>query len=72
VQIAAVKITVNDLLKIWPEKSVYPLKPFPAGLGKGFQMILDTAIIIGSLWIAAPILAISSPQLIQSILIFNG
>ena len=52
VQIAAIKITVNDLLEIGTEESVGPLKPFLIDLEKGFQMIFNTAIIIGSLWIA--------------------
>jgi len=55
VQIAAVKITENDLLEIGTEESVGPLKSFLVDLGEGFQMTLDTAIIIGSLWIAGPI-----------------
>ena len=52
VQIAAIKITVNDLLEIGTEESVGPLKPFLIDLDKASQMIFDTAIIIGSLWIA--------------------
>jgi hypothetical protein len=55
VQVAAIKITVNDLLKIGTEESVGPLKPFFVALDEGFQMILDTAVIIGSLWITGPI-----------------
>jgi hypothetical protein len=55
VQVAAIKITVNDLPEIGTEESVGPLKPFLIELDEGFQMILDTAIIIGSLWIAGPI-----------------
>ena len=55
VQIAAIKIMVNDLLEIGTEESVGPLKSFLVDLGEGFQMTLDTAIIIGSLWIAGPI-----------------
>jgi hypothetical protein len=50
-QVAAIKITVND----FPEESVGPLKPFLVALDEGFQMILDTTVIIGSLWIAGPI-----------------
>jgi hypothetical protein len=45
VQIAAIKITVNDLLEIGTEESVGPLKPFLIDLDKGFQMIFNTAII---------------------------
>ena len=55
VQIAAIKITVNDLLEIGPEESVRPLKPFLVDLDEGFKMILDTAVIIASLWFAGPI-----------------
>jgi hypothetical protein len=52
VQIAALKITENDLLEIGTKESEGPLKPFLVDLDEGFQMSLDTAIIIGSLWIA--------------------
>ena len=55
VQIAALKITENDLLEIGTKESIGPLKPFLVDLDEGFQMILDTAVIIGSLWIAGPI-----------------
>jgi len=55
VQITAVKITVNDLPEIGTEESVGPLKPFLVDPDEGFQMILDTAVIIGSLWIAGPL-----------------
>jgi hypothetical protein len=48
VQIATIKITVNNLLEIGPEESVGPLKPFLVDLIEGFQMILDTVVIIGS------------------------
>jgi hypothetical protein len=55
VQIAAIKITVNDLLEIGTEESVGPLKPFLVDLDEGFQMILDTAVIIGCLRITGPV-----------------
>ena len=55
VQVAAIKITIDDLLEIGAEESVGPLKPFLVALDKGFQMILDTMVIIGSLRIAGPI-----------------
>jgi hypothetical protein len=40
---------------IGTEESVEPLKSIFVHLGKGFKMILDTAVIVGSLWIARPI-----------------
>jgi hypothetical protein len=49
VQIVAIEITVNDLLEIGTEEPIGPLKTFLVALDEGFQMILDTAIIIGSL-----------------------
>jgi hypothetical protein len=55
VQVATIKITVNDLLEVGTEESVVPLKPFFVALDEGFQMILDTAVIIGSLWITGSI-----------------
>jgi hypothetical protein len=51
-QVAAIEITVNNLLEIGTEESVGPLKPSLVALDEGFQMILDTTVIIGSLWIA--------------------
>jgi len=41
-QVAAIEITVNNLLEIGMEESVGPLKPFLVALDEGFQMILDT------------------------------
>ena len=52
VQVAAIKITVNDLPKIGSEESIGLLKAFLVDLDEGFQMIFDTPVIIGSLWIA--------------------
>ena len=49
VQIAAIKITVNDIPEIGTEESIGPFKPFLVDLDEGFQMIYDTAVIIGSL-----------------------
>jgi len=55
VQIAAIKITINDFPEIRTEESVGSLKLHPVNLDEGFQMILDTAIIVGSLWIVGPV-----------------
>jgi hypothetical protein len=49
VQVAAIKITVNDLQEIGTEESVGPLKPFLVDPDEGFQMNLDSAVIINSL-----------------------
>ena len=55
VQIAAIKIPVNDIQEIGTEESVRSLESLLVYLDEGFQMILNTAIIIGSLRIAGPI-----------------
>jgi hypothetical protein len=43
------------MMEVGTEESVGPLKTFIVALDEGFQMILDAAVIIGSLWIAGPI-----------------
>lgn len=50
-EIAAVDIPVNDLPEIGTDESVGPLESFLVNLDECFQMILDTAVTIGSLWI---------------------
>jgi hypothetical protein len=55
VQITAIEITIDDLLEVGTEEYLDPLELFLVHLDEGFQMILDAAIIIGSLWIAGPI-----------------
>ena len=55
VQVAAIQIAVNGFLEIGTKKSVGPLESFLVNLDEGFQMILDTTIIIGSLRIAGPV-----------------
>jgi hypothetical protein len=50
-EISAIEIAVNDLLEVGTEESVSPFKSFLVDPDEGFQMILDTAIIIAILWI---------------------
>jgi len=52
VQVAAIKITVSDLPEIGTEESIGPFKSLFVHLEEGFKMILDTVVIVSSLWIA--------------------
>jgi hypothetical protein len=51
VQIAAVEVTVNDILQIGPPEPVLPGEILVIDPDKGFKIILYTAVIIGQLGI---------------------
>jgi hypothetical protein len=46
VQIAAVEITVNDPLKIWPPETILTGEPLVINMNKGFEVVLNAAVII--------------------------
>lgn len=45
VQIATVKIPIDDLFHIWAEKAILPRKPILIHLLKGLAMILNAAVV---------------------------
>jgi len=45
VQIATVKIPIDDLFHIWAEKAILPRKPILIHLLKGLEMILNAAVV---------------------------
>jgi heme/copper-type cytochrome/quinol oxidase subunit 4 len=55
VQVAAIEITVNDLMYIGMEKSVQSLESFLNDLKRGFKIILSVLVIIGRLWVPCTI-----------------
>jgi hypothetical protein len=55
VQVAAVQITLNDLLEIGAPETVLPFEPFLIDLDKGFKMIFHTPVIIRRLRISGAI-----------------
>ena len=52
VQIATVKIPIDDLFHIWAEKAILPRKPILINLLKGLEMILNAAVVRRSMRIA--------------------
>ena len=55
VQIATVKIPVDDLFHIWAEKTILPRKPILIHLLKGLEIILNAAVVSRSMRIARTI-----------------
>ena len=45
VQIATVKIPIDDLFHIWAEKAILPRKPILIHVRKGLEMILNAAVV---------------------------
>jgi hypothetical protein len=45
VRVAAIEITIDHLLDIWPPEAVLPGEVFVIDPGKGFKIVLDTVVI---------------------------
>ncbi len=57
VQIAAIKVTINDLLHIWPGESILLLESLFVNVKQRFKNIFYAVIIISVLWMAWPVYA---------------
>jgi hypothetical protein len=55
VQIAAIEITMDNLLDIRPPESIFPLEMFIIVLHHGFKIILYAVVIIVILLVAWPV-----------------
>jgi len=55
VQVAAVEITIDHLLDIWPSETVQTLKMLIICPDEGLKIVLHAAVIIGCLRISGPI-----------------